>query len=479
MAALAIALGGVVCAVIFCQRRPAVALAGATLAGIAVRLYRIGGPSFWLDETLTAWVARPASLVEALARHREAIPGSPLYYVLAWAAARLSGPAECTLRIPSVFLGLCAVGATFGMVREALAGQADARAGLVAGALVIGLSRTAVITSLDARPFALSLACAVASTWALARLLRTGASWAVAIAYAASAAALFLSNWFMAPFLAAQLLVAGYGLAKADRAGRRVIVIALGVAALLALPALGKLRLDLDHAARYDWTSAGHPPSWWRIFVDPALALALLALPIARRGRVAGALLVATVVMVALLRPNLLVERYLCYLVAPATTLVGLAVAHMAPRARPAAIAVVGLALLAPIAYSLARYDTAKDFRTEERWRDALATLDTVYRPGDLLLLRSGLVEEDALFRGDAALARMCLAPLGPRAEPPATVRARSLTFTFDPGGRRLLAGARFILARDEDGYLDRLLEGVSPRRDRRFGSIRLVELSD
>src|SRR5262245_9034137 len=85
------------------------AVLAAVAAGAAVRLYRIGGPSLWLDETLTAWLSRASTLAEMWGRHRAAVPGSALYYILPWAAARMGGPTEIALRSPSIFLGLAAV----------------------------------------------------------------------------------------------------------------------------------------------------------------------------------------------------------------------------------------------------------------------------------------------------------------------------------------------------------------------------------
>jgi hypothetical protein len=178
-------------------------------------------------------------------------------------------------------------------------------------------------------------------------------------------------------------------------------------------------------------------------------------------------------ILLVLLRPSFLVERYLCYLIAPAAAMTALAVEALRPAARPAAFALGALAMLAPIAPTLVHAGTAKNFRTEERWRDALAALDARAHIGDGIALRSGLMEEDAAWRGDRAVVALIRAPMAKR-----PYLVRNLTSTFEPSVRAALAGMRFVLARDEDGYVDRLLEGRAVLRDERFEAIRLVELA-
>ncbi|HJZ87365.1 MAG TPA: glycosyltransferase family 39 protein [Polyangia bacterium] len=471
MIALALALIGI--AVSALARRPLVAGLGAGLAGAVLRLYHLGGPSLWLDEYITAWVVEPSSLASALARVHQALPGTPVYYVAAWGAVRLWGAGEAALRLPSAVAGLAAIGLAYGLGRD-IAGKRPE--GGLAAALLVALARPPVVAALDARPFSLAIALALASTWALVRLLWESKTPRAAVAYGAASAMLVYVNWLMAVYLLVQAVTVAVVLVRrrAQSAELARIGLAFGLALTLLLPALPKLLYDLHHAARYDWTRAGHP-AVWRALLDPALligvACGFFARP-AERARLLFALLLAPPVLLWVARPTFLIERYLCYAIAPAAALCALAAASAAPRARKLALALFSLGLLAQFAPSLIALGTAKNFRTEERWREAVAALDARAHTSDLVALRSGLVEEDAAWRGDRAVADLVRAPLGNR-----PYGVRSLTFTFDPEVRGALAGARFVLARDDDGYVDRLLVGASVAREERFGIIRLVEL--
>src|SRR5262245_31348350 len=199
MIALALALIGI--AVSALARRPLVAGLGAGLAGAVLRLYHLGGPSLWLDEYITAWVVEPSSLASALARVHQALPGTPVYYVAAWGAARLWGAGEAALRLPSAVAGLAAIGLAYGLGRD-IAGKRPE--GGLAAALLVALARPPVVAALDARPFSLAIALALASTWALVRLLWESKTPRAAVAYGAASAMLVYVNWLMAVYLLVQ-----------------------------------------------------------------------------------------------------------------------------------------------------------------------------------------------------------------------------------------------------------------------------------
>src|SRR5437867_162240 len=113
---VAAALGASVLAT--ARRRAAIALVAALAAGAALRLYHIGLPSLWIDEFITAWVARAPTLTAAWQRAWQAVPGMPIYYAGAWLSRHVLGEDEVALRLPSVVAGLAALPLAYGLGRE-------------------------------------------------------------------------------------------------------------------------------------------------------------------------------------------------------------------------------------------------------------------------------------------------------------------------------------------------------------------------
>src|SRR5947209_1490856 len=109
---------------------PLWALAGIVLLAAALRLWRIGHQSYWLDEAFTANIVRRdfGGMLDAV-RHTESTP--PLYYVLAWLWERVSGWHEAGLRSLSTLFGVAAVPAAYAAARVLL----TERAALISAAL--------------------------------------------------------------------------------------------------------------------------------------------------------------------------------------------------------------------------------------------------------------------------------------------------------------------------------------------------------
>src|SRR5206468_11333453 len=124
-------------------------LVGLIALGAALRLWRIGHQSYWLDEAFTANIARRdfGGMLDGV-RHTESTP--PLYYVLAWAWERVFGWHEAGLRSLSALFGVAAVPAAYAAARE----RFSHRAALLAAAL-FAVNPYFVWYSQEARAYAL------------------------------------------------------------------------------------------------------------------------------------------------------------------------------------------------------------------------------------------------------------------------------------------------------------------------------------
>jgi hypothetical protein len=107
-------------------------LAVLTLLAAALRLSTLDLQSFWYDEAFTPVHVLHPSLWATLRSvlHSENTP--PLWYVLAWADARVLGTGEVALRLPSALAGIATVPVAWAIGHE-LAGR---RAAIVCAALV-------------------------------------------------------------------------------------------------------------------------------------------------------------------------------------------------------------------------------------------------------------------------------------------------------------------------------------------------------
>lgn len=182
--------------------RYAAAIAGllCLALGLALRLYRLGSQSLWLDEggtwaevtgrTGKGWLALLGELLSQDAAY-------PLYHVLLKAWVALAGDSEWALRFPSALAGAGAVLviylAAFELAKDERPTTNDrkgaidsqgvdspvfSRWSLVLGpafaALLLATSPYALWQSQDAKVYSLLLLCSAALLWALLRLLRSG-----------------------------------------------------------------------------------------------------------------------------------------------------------------------------------------------------------------------------------------------------------------------------------------------------------------
>ena len=199
----------------------------AALVGLAaaLRLYRLGSESLWVDELISLELVRRASAAELLVLVPAEQPHLPLYYVLLDGWAGLVGTHPAALRALSVLAGVAAVPAGYAVGRR-LYGH---RVGLGAAGLV-ALSRFQLSYAQQVRMYSLVTLLALCSFYCLTR--RGERRWAAG--YAVSTLTLVLTHPFGLLVPAAQAVPVAAGAVR--EGGRRRTAPLLAVA-VLALPA--------------------------------------------------------------------------------------------------------------------------------------------------------------------------------------------------------------------------------------------------
>ena len=147
--------------------------------------------SFWVDETVTAFVVQhPHDPSLAVAPQ---VPAS-IYYWLPRMAVKLGGSSEIVYRIPSVLAML----ATIWMVARLATVLIHADAGWLAAFACLSLTGIDYF-AVDARPYSLGMLISAASGWFLVQWLE-GARWRDAGAFVACAALLWRVHLVYWPF---------------------------------------------------------------------------------------------------------------------------------------------------------------------------------------------------------------------------------------------------------------------------------------
>jgi len=197
------------------------AVAGVTAAGGAIRFATLSVQSFWLDEAVThRLVTSPLGAMLRAIPHSESTP--PLYYVLAWAWARVFGTGEAGLRSLSALFGTATI-VLVALVARRLAGDRAA----VAAAALAAANPLLIWYSQEARAYALLVALCAVTVWCLVR--RDWIGWAIA-------AALALATHYFAVFIVVPELA--WALSQRElrpKAARAALAPAAAAVALLPL----------------------------------------------------------------------------------------------------------------------------------------------------------------------------------------------------------------------------------------------------
>jgi len=234
----------------------------ATLVALALRLFRLGHPSLWIDEVFT-WYAADIGTAMPWAHVVENVHG-PLYTVLLHAWGAVAGDSEWAMRFPSVVFGVATVPAI-----AWLAGRWLGRDTIVPAAWLAAGSPFLVWYSQEARNYALLFLCVALGAGAMLGLRRRLTAGGTLGFLAASAAGL-LSNLSYALLL--PLHLAWWFAPRADR--RRRLLLLAG-AALALLVVLVPWMPRLVHV--WDWSrlhGGGNASATESLRGGPAISLA-------------------------------------------------------------------------------------------------------------------------------------------------------------------------------------------------------------
>lgn len=134
--------------------------------GAALRLYRLGAESLWIDEVFTVSMATEFTLGELLFEVPQFEPHPPLYNTLMWGWVALTGTSEAMLRFPSVAFSVAAMPVLYLLVRRLF----DRPAAVVA-TLLFAISPLQLWYAQEARMYALLVLLTVTSAYLLIRLV--------------------------------------------------------------------------------------------------------------------------------------------------------------------------------------------------------------------------------------------------------------------------------------------------------------------
>lgn len=381
---------------------------------LALRLYRLGAQSLWLDEggtwveiTGKGWGTLLRELISPTAAY-------PLYHLLLKGWVALAGDGEWALRFPSALAGALAVVAVYSAAREVHAGAT--RGGALLAAALMALSPYALWHSQDAKVYSLLMLVVALLIWAALRVLRTSTQrdW---LLFAGLAVVGVLAHRLALLALAA--LLVGLALAWSRRA--LALRASLGFAGVL-LATLGVVGLSRAIVSN-GWQESGHIAAgptlglWlslvsfavdrgniggWLgvpllVWMLPVLLLALLSLVVALsdafRGRAQATLLVCAAAVplllfaVALALAQVYEARY-ATVAYPAFVLLLVYPWQRAELARRLAGALICGALLVNGAVLFQpQHGLFSGAPVKEAWRAAITKLAGELHPDDLLII--------------------------------------------------------------------------------------------
>lgn len=469
--------------------------------GIAALWIAPLGSSFWLDETVTAWVT-DTGFTGMLHRALEFQAMSPLYYVIAWTARSIGGAHEIVFRIPSVLAMAAATILLYRLGRRLF----DAEAALLA-AIVFATSFGGAYAATDARPYAFGLLALIGSTLALVRWLDDG-KLRDGIAFVLLAVLVFAFHYLLAAALPAHFVyafrrrregVVSAGKLAAAAAGMAILLVPFAPHFLSAFHDRGTLSLGSGNVwgilitvappAMLGAIGVGILLSGRRVHVDSRQLraarpdLLLLAL---------WALAPPVLLMAAsgLLGAGVFSGRYLLSALPPLCLLAGAGIRMIGPAQsrRIVATCVVITSLL-----SIGTLAHTNDTGYVEDWRGAIARVnELVTDPATPVVIRPGLIESRRIDwltdpeRVPYLLAPASLYPIEGHLVPaPFGLDRPDRTYLEGVTERVLLGSDRFIVLARIDGlpilwWLEGRLApaGFTSNVIGEFGSVDVVEFT-
>jgi hypothetical protein len=215
-------------------------LAALVVLAAGLRLATLDQQSFWYDEAYTPVHVLHPSLWATLRSVADTENTPPLWYVLAWADARLFGTGAVALRLPSALAGIATVPVVWAIGRE-LGGR---RAGLIAAALV-ATSPLFVWYSQEARAYALFVLLAALTMLCFLRAERDPTPRRLA-AFALAGSLALLTHYF-AVFL---LIPMALWLLR-ERTTRRAALPAIAALAIVGVALLGLISAQGGHGTQW------------------------------------------------------------------------------------------------------------------------------------------------------------------------------------------------------------------------------------
>ncbi len=200
-----------------------------TLLAAALRLATLNLQSFWFDEAFTPVLVLHASLWATLRDVGRSENTPPLWYVLAWADARVLGTGEIALRLPSALAGIATVPVAWAIGREL-----DGRRAAIVCAALVAVNPLFVWYSQEARSYALFVLAAALALLCFLRALREPTRGRMAL-FALSGALALLSHYFAVFLLIGMVLWLLWEPRTRRAAAPAIAVLALVGAALVPL----------------------------------------------------------------------------------------------------------------------------------------------------------------------------------------------------------------------------------------------------
>jgi uncharacterized membrane protein len=381
----------------------------AILFGIGLRVFRFWGPSLWLDELSTAWVAT-AHGWEALWQ-RCLLAHQPPIYFLVVKAFLLLGHNELFLRLPTIIFGLASLAALVVTMRRVL----GTRAALYGGALY-ALNSRGIYHGQEARMYALAWFVTLVSIYFFVSLFEDSQRWRW-LGYAAATLTVCYIHIIYICVLVGQTIVVlcfYYVLQRRTPILRRLLWTQMTLF-LLAAP-LTPLLFATATASRALGSFMSKPNVGGFLYLltypETGAAAALFVLILVRIwgrrqafvaltepetalvgvGIVYAAMLPCAAVLAAAGIVNILEGRYLLLPLLGAIISAAFVVARANDRVLRRGLWTFVL-LTAILQGAIAAQIGPWVGMPREDWRGAIGWIGERYREGDLILMRSGLIE--------------------------------------------------------------------------------------
>jgi len=382
--------------------------------GAFLRAYRFSRPGLWIDEYGTWWVVAQGGWSELVHRAAHIQGQSPFYYLIVKLSTEPLGAGPFALRLPSIVFGIATLALAYPLGLALFKQRYLALFALAAFAV----SEPLIWYSQEARPYSLALFCTGLSFICYLRALERGST-AWCCAYVLATAGVFYAHYLFGFVVVVQVAHLFVVRGRSWLSSRQwpLTLLALG---LLCLPAAPQLAHLFQRRAVLDWV----PPMSWSVFLHlfvvfldlPLLiVLALVAFLIGFRSEHARQLFERTSASLValwfllpvgalgaaslLLGVNLLFDRYVLFIL-PAGLLVATWVAGLGRRDGWRGLMPFLILLVFSFSWSLIpSVQRTGGFaeRYDEDWTGAVASLESIAGPDDVILYGTAFAEADQL----------------------------------------------------------------------------------